>query len=521
VEGNSGGTITSAGLYTAPNTAGTYHVLVTSQADTTKSATAVVTVSASPTRTVTGSTVVTFHTTDTTGAFTPPQDVPQNASTFALAALVPNGNGGFTSISGTGASDGTYSITGVPTGYFWLTDGRGTFVWTQNNTVDTGIDYIGDSTVTIGSATVSLTMTGASAWQTSDFAIFYSPNTGTYKRFFTSGSAGSTSLSDVIDLTSPLLNSTKGDYAIVYQLVHHTVTGGGYKAVERFYSQPDPFSTPNGVQTQLNAAFTPVTNNSTVHLSVNASQFATFTPLMGPGATNSSTCLGVQALPSSAGTGFTNNVAGDVILADDCQSGTPNLADRNLGDIPYGDPYFPPNWPLFAEFVHMVSVPYTLPGTTAAYNATAGNIAYNTTLPTSTAPIVPLVGPVLNPTIKAYGSSTSVSFQSNASGVGTSPVIAWDSPSASFGTPTEYVVTITALANSSGTTVAQTLASKTLWIGGGVHSIQVPPGVMTTGNTYFIEISAVVATGLDAESSPYRRSLPYGQSDVLSGLITP
>src|SRR5512146_1371516 len=76
VEGNSGGTITSAGLYTAPNTAGTYHVLVTSQADTTKSATAVVTVSASPTRTVTGSTVVTFHTTDTTGAFTPPQDVP-------------------------------------------------------------------------------------------------------------------------------------------------------------------------------------------------------------------------------------------------------------------------------------------------------------------------------------------------------------------------------------------------------------------------------------------------------------
>lgn len=41
-----GGSITSAGVYTAPTTAGTYHVKATSVADTTKSATATVTVSA-------------------------------------------------------------------------------------------------------------------------------------------------------------------------------------------------------------------------------------------------------------------------------------------------------------------------------------------------------------------------------------------------------------------------------------------------------------------------------------------
>ena len=39
-EGASGGTITETGLYTAPGVVGEYHVRVTSQADTTKSATA-------------------------------------------------------------------------------------------------------------------------------------------------------------------------------------------------------------------------------------------------------------------------------------------------------------------------------------------------------------------------------------------------------------------------------------------------------------------------------------------------
>ena len=43
-EGAAGGTITTAGVYTAPDTAGTYHVVATSQADPTKSAGAEVTV---------------------------------------------------------------------------------------------------------------------------------------------------------------------------------------------------------------------------------------------------------------------------------------------------------------------------------------------------------------------------------------------------------------------------------------------------------------------------------------------
>ena len=43
-EGTTGGSITSSGVYTAPNTLGTYHVVATSAADATASASAVVTI---------------------------------------------------------------------------------------------------------------------------------------------------------------------------------------------------------------------------------------------------------------------------------------------------------------------------------------------------------------------------------------------------------------------------------------------------------------------------------------------
>jgi hypothetical protein len=53
-EGTTGGSITSSGLYTAPNTVGTYHVVATSVADATASASAVVTIGPPVTSTAAG-----------------------------------------------------------------------------------------------------------------------------------------------------------------------------------------------------------------------------------------------------------------------------------------------------------------------------------------------------------------------------------------------------------------------------------------------------------------------------------
>ena len=53
-EGTTGGSITSSGVYTAPNTLGTYHVVATSAADATMTASAVVTIVSPVTSTATG-----------------------------------------------------------------------------------------------------------------------------------------------------------------------------------------------------------------------------------------------------------------------------------------------------------------------------------------------------------------------------------------------------------------------------------------------------------------------------------
>src|SRR5439155_20852765 len=47
-EGAAGGTVSAAGLYTASSTEGTYHVVATSAADTTRSAVATIAVTTSP-----------------------------------------------------------------------------------------------------------------------------------------------------------------------------------------------------------------------------------------------------------------------------------------------------------------------------------------------------------------------------------------------------------------------------------------------------------------------------------------
>lgn len=59
VEGAAGGSINSSGVYTAPTVSGTFHVVATSQADPSKSATAVVTVTSPITITISPATVAT------------------------------------------------------------------------------------------------------------------------------------------------------------------------------------------------------------------------------------------------------------------------------------------------------------------------------------------------------------------------------------------------------------------------------------------------------------------------------
>jgi hypothetical protein len=156
VEGTAtGGTVDNNGLYTAPGTAGVFHVVATSNADTAVTATAKVTVSAATLRTVSGTRIDSYWT--ATGLV----QVPNDLSLTSFAALVPNPDGTYTNLPGQGLADGTFTIPSVPVGNYWLVlaDTNEQYL-TSSDTYDLGQDFSGRPTSAACDIKSNLNITG-------------------------------------------------------------------------------------------------------------------------------------------------------------------------------------------------------------------------------------------------------------------------------------------------------------------------------------------------------------------------
>jgi hypothetical protein len=130
-----------------------------------------------------------------------------------------------------------------------------------------------------------------------------------------------------------------------------------------------------------------------------------------------------------------------------------------------------------------------------------------TALPTATAPIAPLVGPVLTPTIN--GASI---FQPTALNT-TAVTLSWTKPSGAQ--PFGYYVTLYQLTTlPSGTAVYLDLGT----FATAKTSLTVP--FITTRNTYIFIIRAAVDGIANVETSPGRSQLPRAHSTVISAPIT-
>jgi hypothetical protein len=130
-EGAAGGSITSMGVYTAPGTAGMFHVIATSQADTTQKATATVTVatlvvSVSPPINVLGpmgvrNFIATVNTSLNTRVVWSVQEAAGGAITTGGQYTAPNTTGGPFHVVATSVQDssktGIASVTIVPSGF--------------------------------------------------------------------------------------------------------------------------------------------------------------------------------------------------------------------------------------------------------------------------------------------------------------------------------------------------------------------------------------------------------------------
>jgi len=71
--------------------------------------------------------------------------------------LIPQTNGSFQTVTGSGGSDGTFTIPNVPGGYCWLQAGPAASFWTSSSTFDFGADI---NTEMPSGSTTSVSTTG-------------------------------------------------------------------------------------------------------------------------------------------------------------------------------------------------------------------------------------------------------------------------------------------------------------------------------------------------------------------------
>jgi hypothetical protein len=188
---------------------------------------------------------------------------------------------------------------------------------------------------------------------------------------------------------------------------------------------------------------------SVLHGNIKGSAFAGLQAAMNPAAVPDSTYFYLDVQPGGTSKGWIANTP-DLVAFDGTDN--PILANVDLGDIAYGNPY-PGLWGEIFDFVHYVRLDYTAPGATNSTTQYAFLALQTTTLPSAASPVVPLIGPVSAPRINA------ADFFSAQTGVGTTPTLSWSAPS--LGAPTGYVVEVFSLSSDRVDSIAEPWASST------------------------------------------------------------
>jgi hypothetical protein len=478
-------------------------------------------------RTVSGTSVTTYHLEN--GSSTA---VPSDLSAAAIAAVVPDGHGGFTSIAGTGSANGVFTIPNVPSGYYYLsfgglfTLGSGTggsparLLWTNSSTVDLGSDTFGRANaVTATGGTVDLSLSNMSPWQSGDDIQIYVPNAGASFTNFEendaytfppSPSGGSTTYSGTFDWSQQsLIDSTQGDN--LYVLKMGSIAQGGYtwNFLQNLYTNSSIVQADNSTTT-VTGTFTPCAlgcaplPNAIFNVGANGAAFIQNLTGPGNGPTIGRTSMGVYVNPPSPFNGISE--FNPALVGLDSVNNEQVTGSIDSGNIPYYDP-FPQNWQRLYSYNQGATQFFTAPGATSATGLFIDSGLVTTTMPSASAPAAPSVGPVIGLTINGQ------SLSQPQSNVGTSPTLAWQ-PATGV---TNYRVLVYALGvnTNGGSSLNPVISFQTT-----ANSLQIPPGLLASGRTYVLRIGAY-AMPLDWGTAPGRFALPLSLSNAASNTFTP
>jgi hypothetical protein len=478
-----------------------------------------------PAGTVTGTFVTTYWTSSG------PVQVPFNWTTFVPGlpeALVPQPDGSFQTLNGSGNSDGTFSIPNVPGGYFWLQPGPGTY-WTSSSAFDFGIDINGLAPSSGSGATntsLEVNLSGLDPLQIGDQVTFLWDVSPFFSSILSEGSpSGATTLSSVYAIGSNVDFSQTGT-AFLLQYEPEIVGPFGFLKLA-LQATIANLSMNNGTVNNVTETLAPSPQQS-FDLNVNGSAWTALLNNAGPGAvTPLWSGAGLEALPflganMLAGSPFdltvdllavlpgVTPVGGQgFVTATPCGGlGSQPMVntDRDFGLVQYVDP-FPSAWPRAFEFCIAASVAIPASAAVPVFSTTIIDSQY-TAVPTSQ--IVPLIGQVQNPTVN--GMSSFVPTTVNATGI----TLSWTAPSGT--TPTGYVVVpeVSLAEVSPMGTVPTYLSEGSFYTA--KTSVLLPP--LQAGKVYLFMITSILDGAANFETHPRRSALPTASVSILSAPIT-
>ncbi|MEG9438504.1 hypothetical protein JAO29_20355 [Edaphobacter sp. HDX4] len=480
-----------------------------------------------------------------------------------VAALVPQPDGSFRSLSGTAGANGTFEIPNVPAGHYWLKLGLGETYWTSSSIFDAGSDIF-VSTVNPPNPTLSTTYINFSFTSldpTAAPAMFQFDALETpLPAYRISTTPGSTTFSAGVSIGSNLdFSSIKNAFVRQYEPAAFGPMAGYVMGPSLMLSN---LSLATGGPNTLSGALSP-TVPASINLSVKGSAWASLSDHIAPTAPTAlggSFNLSVQSYISADGPNVSSSKPIDLLwtggngAGGNCPGGNltsgrfsdllisptnpPLTTDVEAGAVQYSDP-FPSAWRRTFRVCQTASVAVPMPGG-STQNFDLTNIQ-TTSLPTTT--VKPLISPVQNPKINGDDLFTAATIN------GTAVTLSWDPPA--IGAPYGYTVAIMSPTTSpGGTSPGGTLpvgtppgtivGTITTFPGGtppgtitgtigffplatlsaAKTSMTVPPDLLSSGKTYLFVITSLVDGKANMETSPHRSSLPTADAQLISAPIT-
>ncbi|MDP9049998.1 MAG: hypothetical protein M3O31_04635 [Acidobacteriota bacterium] len=447
-----------------------------------------------------------------------------------IAALVPQPDGSFQSLSGSVGASGEFEIPNVPAGYYWLRIGPRDTYWTNSSIFDMGHDIFVPvskfTSPTTSTTSITFNFTSLEATPAIGLLQFDTPESGALQ-YRASINAGSTTSLGGAGIGSNLdFSVIKNGFVRQYEAALFGPVNGYVLGPELTLSN---LSLTAGGSNTISGALNP-TVPASIHLSFQGSAWI---PLFDhvapttPTATGGGFYLSVQPYIASDGPNVSASNPINLVWTKEyspnipispispnppllfrtgiCSANPPLITDVEAGSVQYGDP-FPAAWRRTFRVCQNASVVVPVPGTSQTQSINLIN-DQTTVLPTAT--VKPVLSGVLNPKINGADLFTASTVSS------TGVTLSWDPPAIgiAFGYNVAIMTPTTFLGGTASYSSVATLSTAKT-------SITIPPNVLAPGRTYLFVITSLADGKANMETSPHRSWLPVANADVISAPIT-